>query len=541
MTATPPAPVSVYGERLAADVQRLIDGPAGPRAVHVLMPAGAESVPGVAAFLARVSERRTLLDCRRVPVSGLLERIDGVPPGTLALMYPEALPPERLQSALDAAARRGTALSIGERPFWLQAGGVRAEMHYLLDFRAFQYTDAELFALLRAGPLAALAQAEDARAPSLHGLRRLTQAWPGLTEAALDDIAASVAEGSERSGDAVEAIARLPACRRVFAQAWLPVLAAHYPWLRHACRLPLITLDLLSALLKGIGTGAQQCLTIGWLERVPGAAGAYRLESVLEQFLVSEPATAADHRFLEKAAAWYEAHGHVSEAIECLAAAGLAADRALTLLGRDAIEAAALRAGASTQAPRLSPEVLQRAGVASAARRALGARADVPAAAAARQPVTSPLPEVPALQHVLKAISFFQTQEDEDVSRSLDAAKRAGIQTRQISNLIDFVDLHLRPLVKPSAPTGPLAAVFGGLKHAGPARQSLRPSSQPLNHRELQILELMCEGKGNKEIADRMGLELSTVKWYGTRIFEKLGVRSRTQAIAKARSQGLFD
>jgi DNA-binding NarL/FixJ family response regulator len=88
---------------------------------------------------------------------------------------------------------------------------------------------------------------------------------------------------------------------------------------------------------------------------------------------------------------------------------------------------------------------------------------------------------------------------------------------------------------------GPLAAVFGGLKHAGPARQSLRPASQPLNHRELQILELMCEGKGNKEIADRMGLELSTVKWYGTRIFEKLGVRSRTQAIAKARSQGLFD
>jgi DNA-binding CsgD family transcriptional regulator len=541
VTATPPAPASIYAERLAAEVQRLIDGPAGPRAVHVLMPAGAESVAGVAAFLGRVAEGRTLLDCRRVPVSNLLDRIDRVSPGTLALLYPEALPPERLRGALQAASRRGALLSIGERPFWLQAGGVRADLHYLLDFRAFQYTDAELLALLRAGPLAAFAQAEDARAPSLHGLRRLTQAWPGITEAALEDIAASVAGGSERSGDEVEAIARLPACRRVFAQAWLPVLAAHYPWLRHACRLPLITLDLLSALLRDIGSGAQQCLTIGWLERVPGAAGAYRLESVLEQFLVSEPATAADHRFLEKAAAWYEAHGHVSEAIECLAAVGLAADRASALLGRGAMEPAARPVSAAAQAPRLSAEMLHGAGVASAARQALGARADIPAAAAARQPVTDLLPDVPALQHLLKAISYYQTQEDEDVSRSLDAAKRAGIQTRQISNLIDFVDLHLRPLVKPGSAAGPLAAVFGGLKHAGPARQSLRPASQPLNHRELQILELMCEGKGNKEIADRMGLELSTVKWYGTRIFEKLGVRSRTQAIAKARSQGLFD
>ncbi len=482
-----------------------------------------------------------MLDCRRLTVDRLLDRIRATAPESLTLMYPETLPTERWQSVLGAAALRGTVVCVGERPFWLQSGRIGGAEHYLLDFRAFQYTDAELRALLRAGPLASLAQAEDARAPTLHGLRRLTQAWPGLTEAALEDIAASNATGSMCAGDDVDGIARLPACRRVFVQAWLPLLASHYPWLRHACRLPLITLDLLSALLRDIGNGAQQCLMIGWLERVPGAAGAYRLESVLEQFLVSEPATAADHRFLEQAAAWYEAHGHVSEAIECLAAVGLAAGRASALLEHGATELATRRVGAAAQGPRLAPDLLQGAGVVSAARRALGARAELASAAAARQPVASPLPEAPALQHLLKAISFYQTREDDDVSRSLDAAVRAGIQTRQISNLIDFVDLHLRPLVKPSPPTGPLAALFGGLKHAGPARQSLRPSSQPLNHRELQILELMCEGKGNKEIADRMGLELSTVKWYGTRIFEKLGVRSRTQAIVKARTQGLFD
>ncbi len=540
MSGAPHAMAAGYALRLGAELQRLINASARPRALRVLIPPGSESTAGVAAFLALLAQERTLLDCRRLPVSGLLERIGAMPLERCALLFPEALNAGVLQELLAASGPRAGVLCVGERPFWLN-GGTRLADQYLLDFRAFLYTDAELQLLLEQSDLGPLAAAGDSRAPTRHGLRKLAQAWPGMTEAALSDVACAVAAGGTDDGDAVEGIARLPASRGFFAAAWLPLLAANYPWLRHACRLPLITLDLLAALLKDIGTGAQQCLLMGWMERVPGAAGAYRLESVLEQFLLAEAATASDHRFLEKAAAWYEAHGHAAEAIECWAVVGLAGDRAAALPRPGPARMPSRGSGALSAGPTLQQGLLQAASASGAARQAVGSHARLDALPAARQPVSAAMPETPALQHVLKAISFYQSRADEDVTRALDAAVRAGIQPRQISNLIDFVDLHLRPLFKPAAAAGPLASIFGGLKHAGPARQSLRPASQALNHRELQILELICDGKGNKDIASRMGLELSTVKWYGTRIYEKLGVRSRTQAIAKARGQGLFD
>lgn len=54
-----------------------------------------------------------------------------------------------------------------------------------------------------------------------------------------------------------------------------------------------------------------------------------------------------------------------------------------------------------------------------------------------------------------------------------------------------------------------------------------------LSAREQEVLRLMGAGYSNAEIAAYLSLSLGTVKWYNTHIFQKLGVRSRAQAIAR--------
>ena len=56
-----------------------------------------------------------------------------------------------------------------------------------------------------------------------------------------------------------------------------------------------------------------------------------------------------------------------------------------------------------------------------------------------------------------------------------------------------------------------------------------------LSPRETEILEHLCEGLANKEIADRLGISTETVRVHLKHIYEKLHVRSRTEAAMKFR------
>jgi LuxR family transcriptional regulator, maltose regulon positive regulatory protein len=62
----------------------------------------------------------------------------------------------------------------------------------------------------------------------------------------------------------------------------------------------------------------------------------------------------------------------------------------------------------------------------------------------------------------------------------------------------------------------------------------------PLTDRELEILRLIAEGYSNAEIGQRLYLALSTVKGHNLRIFNKLQVQNRTEAVARARELGLL-
>ncbi|NDJ36267.1 MAG: AAA family ATPase [Chloroflexi bacterium] len=72
-----------------------------------------------------------------------------------------------------------------------------------------------------------------------------------------------------------------------------------------------------------------------------------------------------------------------------------------------------------------------------------------------------------------------------------------------------------------------------------------RPGNQalvePLTERELEVLDLIAAGYTNADIAERLIIAKGTVKRHISNLYGKLGVSSRTQALAKAREIGLLD
>lgn len=72
----------------------------------------------------------------------------------------------------------------------------------------------------------------------------------------------------------------------------------------------------------------------------------------------------------------------------------------------------------------------------------------------------------------------------------------------------------------------------------------IQPLSQliiaPPSQRELEILQLIAQGLSNREISERLFLALNTVKGYNRKIFNKLQVQRRTEAVARARELNLL-
>ena len=63
--------------------------------------------------------------------------------------------------------------------------------------------------------------------------------------------------------------------------------------------------------------------------------------------------------------------------------------------------------------------------------------------------------------------------------------------------------------------------------------------AEPLSDRELEVLQLVAQGLSNREISEQLFLALDTVKGHNRRIFGKLQVQRRTEAVARARELGL--
>jgi ATP/maltotriose-dependent transcriptional regulator MalT len=94
--------------------------------------------------------------------------------------------------------------------------------------------------------------------------------------------------------------------------------------------------------------------------------------------------------------------------------------------------------------------------------------------------------------------------------------------------------------------TGKLLVVFEAEKQKSEDKSYLAPTPpaqpliEPLSQRELEVLQLIAEGLSNREIGERLFLALITVKGHNQRIFGKLQVQRRTEAVARARELGLL-
>ena len=69
--------------------------------------------------------------------------------------------------------------------------------------------------------------------------------------------------------------------------------------------------------------------------------------------------------------------------------------------------------------------------------------------------------------------------------------------------------------------------------------QQPRPIIDALSRREISIVERIAQGHSNKEIARQLGIAPETVKTHVKRIFSKLGVERRAQAVWRAHALGL--
>ena len=112
-----------------------------------------------------------------------------------------------------------------------------------------------------------------------------------------------------------------------------------------------------------------------------------------------------------------------------------------------------------------------------------------------------------------------------------------------ISDFRRKIDGHSHPLL---AYADKLLAAFGSPSNS-PITSAEPPFGTPLSlppdsltPRELEILRLVAQGLSNTEISQRLYLALSTVKGHNQRIFDKLQVQNRTEAVVRARELGLL-
>ena len=111
------------------------------------------------------------------------------------------------------------------------------------------------------------------------------------------------------------------------------------------------------------------------------------------------------------------------------------------------------------------------------------------------------------------------------MARLLSAARARGLMPDYAGRLLGMFDAGLTASERDSSRA-----------LAGPA-QTL---AEPLTEREIEVLHLIAAGLSNREISERLFLALDTVKGHNRRIFGKLGVQRRTEAMIRARELGLL-
>jgi DNA-binding CsgD family transcriptional regulator len=149
------------------------------------------------------------------------------------------------------------------------------------------------------------------------------------------------------------------------------------------------------------------------------------------------------------------------------------------------------------------------------------------------------------LQHPYAMLAGGRWREAAETWRS------AGFRYEYAAALVDSpdVDDQLAALaVLDSLGAGPLARlVRARLKNLGVARIPRGPTAATrvnpagLTERQVEVVQLLAEGMTNAEIAGKLVLSVRTVDSHVAAVMEKLGGRTRTEAVARAADLGILN
>jgi DNA-binding NarL/FixJ family response regulator len=107
------------------------------------------------------------------------------------------------------------------------------------------------------------------------------------------------------------------------------------------------------------------------------------------------------------------------------------------------------------------------------------------------------------------------------------------------SNVQRSLAAGARGVVSKAASAADLAAAVAAVHRGVTVTPTLLPRSQtPLSAREAEVLELICAGLSNLEIAERLFVSVNSVKTYVRQIYQKVGVSRRSQAVAWGLARG---
>jgi DNA-binding NarL/FixJ family response regulator len=130
------------------------------------------------------------------------------------------------------------------------------------------------------------------------------------------------------------------------------------------------------------------------------------------------------------------------------------------------------------------------------------------------------------------------THEDPDYLLAALKAGAAGYLLKDVTRH-DLLLTIRRVLRGESVLSGEIAARALQRLAAGPSQPSGVPAER-LTPRERDVLELIVEGRTNREIAEQLTLSVGTIKIHVEHIIAKLGVSDRTQAAVRAIEAGLL-
>jgi LuxR family transcriptional regulator, maltose regulon positive regulatory protein len=151
---------------------------------------------------------------------------------------------------------------------------------------------------------------------------------------------------------------------------------------------------------------------------------------------------------------------------------------------------------------------------------------------------------------ILKALALQGQKKTDRAIETIEQALSLGEPEGFLRMFLDegkpMAQLLYRALERGISPSfiGKILAEFSHAELDGLAKRTQADSNEslvePLSDREMEVLALIVAGFSNQEIAQKLYISISTVKGHIAHIFGKLGVKSRTQAVSRARDFGLI-